>query len=91
MFTNLHQLLGGKPDDTSSEHAFVEEVRQNHPKEPRSRRSEWVLSIGWVLIAIKCVVVWWLIQTYKVPIHPGWVIYPTIGAASVCTWLYWRR
>lgn len=91
MFTNLHQLLGGRPDPAAAEQAFVETVRPEPPREPRSRRSEVVLAVGWTLIAIKCVVVWWVIRAYQVPVHPGWVIWPTLGAATVCTWLYWRR
>ena len=91
MLTYLYHLLGARPGDSSADQAFVQDVRKSHPREHRSRRSERVLVAGWVLIAIKCVLVWWVIRAYEVPVHPGWVILPTIGAAGVCTWLYWRR
>lgn len=91
MFTSLQQLLGGRAAPGSELDAFVESVGPKVVPEPRSRRSEWVLAIGWILIAIKCLAVWWVIRAYAVPVHPGWVIFPTIGAAAVCTWLYWRR
>lgn len=91
MLTLLHQLLGRNVNADLANQAFVEKVRSGYPRESRSRRSELVLIGGWGLIIIKCLVVWWLIRVYAVPIHPGWVIFPTIGAAMVCTWLYWRR
>lgn len=91
MLTNLHQLLGGRPPEEPEEPVFVERVRREIPPEPRSRRAEWVLTAGWALIVVKCVAVGWVIRAYEVPVHPGWVIFPTLGAAAVCTWLYWRR
>ncbi|MFH1498392.1 MAG: hypothetical protein ABII82_11255, partial [Verrucomicrobiota bacterium] len=60
MLTNLHQLLGGRRPEDPEDPAFIEQVRREMPPEPRSRRSEWVLAVGWALIAIKCVAVWWV-------------------------------
>lgn len=61
------------------------------PRERRSRRSELVLAIGWILIALKCWLVTWACRTYAVPVHPGWIVWPTLLFAAVCTGLYLRR
>jgi hypothetical protein len=59
--------------------------------EPRSRRVELVLAIGWVLVLIKSVVVHWACEHYGVPFNAWWLIGPTLVFAALCTWLYWRR
>jgi hypothetical protein len=44
-----------------------------------------------VLILIKCAVIWWAIIAYNVPIHPLWLVAPTIAFAALATALYiWR-
>lgn len=59
--------------------------------ETRSKRSERWLVIGWVMIAVKSVALWWLINTYNVPIHPLWLIIPTVMFGLLATALYiWR-
>lgn len=61
------------------------------PRERRSRRSERWLFIGWLLIAIKCAAIWWLIETYDAPIHPMWLVGPTVLFGLLATALYiWR-
>ncbi len=70
----------------------MQSLRVTHPREPRSRRSERVLIIGWVLILLKSAAIWWTCHTYpEVRVNPWWVIAPTLAFASLCTLLYWRR
>ncbi|MET0263605.1 MAG: hypothetical protein ABW223_11945 [Rariglobus sp.] len=60
-------------------------------RETRNRRSERWIVAGWLLIAVKSVAMWWLIKTYNVPIHPMWLIGPTVGFGLLATSLYiWR-
>lgn len=50
------------------------------------------MAVAWILIALKCVIVSWAIVRWSVPIHPLWVIAPTLlfaGLASVL-WLTHR-
>lgn len=51
----------------------------------------WLVG-GWVLIILKCVVLWWLIERYHVPIHPLWLVFPTVLFGALATTLYvWRK
>jgi hypothetical protein len=84
-FFRRPEALGAAPD------FFVEGVRVEHVRETRSRRSEWVLAVCWVLVLVKSVAVYWLCGRYAVPVNPWWVIVPTVGFAGVCTVIYWRR
>ena len=91
MFANLLQLLTRRPTPPEEyDLAFVKEVsvRTKPPREPRVER---VILVCWVLIALKCWLVTWLIHKYQVPVHPMWVIAPTIVFALVCTFVYWLR
>lgn len=91
MFADLLQLFTrreAKADDY--EHAFVKDVAVT-AREPRSVRSEKLLVFGWVLIAAKCVLTWWAVDAYKVPVNEWWIIAPTVFMAMVCTVLYLRR
>ena len=60
-------------------------------REPRSARAErWIIA-GWVLIALKCGLLWWTINAYQVPIHPLWLVVPTAAFGLLATALYiWR-
>jgi hypothetical protein len=91
MFAPLTRFLARRPDPAETDHVFVRALRVEHPREPRSRRSEWFLGLGWVLIVGKCLAIHWAIHTYTIPIHPGWLIIPTLAFAVLCTWIYWRR
>lgn len=51
-------------------------------------RMRWLLAALWVLILAKCVVVWWAIGHWNVPIHPAWVIVPTLLFAAVATGIW---
>ncbi|MEN9841407.1 MAG: hypothetical protein RL376_1207 [Verrucomicrobiota bacterium] len=91
MFAPLTRFFLRRPDVSGAAPIVVEAVRVEHPRELRSRRSEWVLAIGWVLILAKSIAVYWLCDRYAVPVNPWWVIAPTLAFAGVCTGLYWRR
>jgi hypothetical protein len=91
MFAPFSRFRQRLPDPAEAEHAFVQEVNVGHAREPRSRRLEVVLAIGWVLVLAKCVAVWWACRAYAVPFNPWWLIGPTLAFASLCTWVYWRR
>jgi len=61
------------------------------PREPRNPLAEKWIAAGWVLILVKCVLIWWAIIAYNVPIHPLWLVAPTIVFAALATALYiWR-
>ncbi len=87
MFAPFSRITPSRPEPA----AFVREVQVEHPREPRSRRSELVLGLGWVLIVVKCLGLHWLCRAYAVPVNPWWVIAPTLLFAGVCTGLYLRR
>jgi uncharacterized membrane protein len=44
-----------------------------------------------VLIALKSWLVIWAVAKYHVPIHPLWVIVPTVLFALLCTLVYLLR
>ncbi len=58
-----------------------------------ARRTRWILEIGWLAIVIKCLAVPWVIDRWQVPVHPGWVIVPTILFAALVTLIVivWRE
>lgn len=66
---------------------FVEEVRPLHTQKtvPWMNR---LLVIGWTLIAVKSVVVWWACAHYTLPFHPLWIIGPTVAFGALCTGVY---
>lgn len=43
------------------------------------------LEIGWVVIVAKCLAVPWVITRWQIPVHPGWVIGPTLIFAVLIT------
>ena len=49
------------------------------------RRTRWILEVGWVLILAKCAATPWFIARWQIPIHPGWVIAPTLVFAVLVT------
>jgi len=90
MFANLLQLISRHPPAEDYDVAFVREVAVHAPaaRNPRTLR---VLLAGWLLIAGKCWLVTWLIEKYRVPIDPLWVVGPTVLFALLCTAVYYRR
>lgn len=91
MFAPFFRFTTRTPDPEEFEHPFVRELRVEHPREPRSRRLEFALIVGWALVIAKCAAVWWLCRTYAVPFNAWWLIGPTLAFATLCTLLYWRR
>jgi len=91
MFANLLQLITRRSLSSDYDHAFVKEVRVKPPREVRNRRAErWIVG-GWMLILAKCTAMWWLIQTYQIPINPLWLIGPTVAFGLLATAIYiWR-
>ena len=91
MFANLLQLFTRRQPPADYDLAFVKDVRVNPPREVRSLRSERWLLAGWVFITIKCTAIWWAIVTYYVPVHPMWLVGPTVLFGLLATALYiWR-
>jgi len=58
-----------------------------------SRRTRLVLEIGWLVIIAKCLAVPWVVARWQVPIHPAWVIVPTLifGALVTVVVVAWRK
>ena len=91
MFANLVQLITGRPPPREVERgAFVREVHVIHG-EPRNRRMEWLIFWGWVLIAIKHVLIIWVWRQYPVPFHQLWVNFPTWLLGALATGIYFGR
>lgn len=60
-------------------------------RKAHERRVERWIVIGWVLILAKCAAMWWAIEKYQVPIHPLWLVGPTILFGLLATAVYiWR-
>lgn len=53
-----------------------------------SRRDRWFLGVAWSAIAAKCVLVWWAIAHWQVPVHPLWIVAPTLLCAALATALW---
>jgi hypothetical protein len=51
-------------------------------------KMRWFLLVAWIVILVKCAVVWWAIGYWRVPFHPGWVVYPTLTFAALATALW---
>lgn len=90
MLPNLLQLLTRRPP-ADYERAFVREVTAEPPPPARSRQIERLLAVGWLLIVLKSLLVWWACATYPVPYHPLWIILPTVAFALLCTAVYVYR
>ena len=51
------------------------------------RRLRLLLEVGWAVIIAKCLAVPWVIAHWQIPVHPGWVIVPTLLFAALITFL----
>jgi len=58
-----------------------------------TRFERWFLGVAWVVIVLKCALVWWAVPHYHAPISPFIVIGPTLFFAAVVTalWLTHRE
>jgi len=52
----------------------------------------WFMAVAWVVIAAKCVFIWWAAHHWNLTINPLWVIVPTLVFATLVTaiWLTHR-
>ena len=91
MLANFLHLFTRRASGDDYERAFVEEVRVVVPREPSSRRSEWIIAGGWVLIGLKCWGVCWIVQKCQVPFSAWWINGPSLAAATLVTYVYLRR
>jgi hypothetical protein len=89
MFANLSNLLSRRtqPD---YDRRFVREIAVSG-RAPRNRRMDLLIRVCWVLIAVKCVGVVWIIHHYRIPFGPQWIIGPTVAFAALCTAVYYGR
>lgn len=53
-----------------------------------SARARWIMTAAWMLIAAKCVLVWWAMLHWHVPFHPLWIVAPTLAFAALATSLW---
>lgn len=51
-------------------------------------RMRWFLAVAWIVILAKCTVVWWAMNHWHVPIHPAWIVIPTLMLAGLATALW---
>lgn len=88
----FHHLTSAfrSPSPQDANGAFVADVQVKRI-EPRSRRAERLLLVGWLLIALKCWATFWVVHHYAMPFNPWWIVAPTVAAAAACTWIYVRR
>jgi len=65
-------------------------VQINVAQYPQSVRR--FMGIAWILIVVKCVVVWWAMLHWNVPLHPMWIVGPTLIFATLASviWLTHR-
>ena len=91
MFANLLQLITRRPPPEAYDRAFIKDVRIDPLRERRDPRAERWIIVGWLLIVVKCAALWWLIEAYRVPIHPLWLVAPTVlfGLLATATYI-WR-
>jgi len=52
-----------------------------------------LLAIIWAVILAKCAVIWWAMLHWSVPMHPLWIVAPTLVFAALATaiWLTHHR
>ncbi|MBL9215958.1 MAG: hypothetical protein JNG83_10825 [Opitutaceae bacterium] len=89
MLADFIQLITRRTPDTY-ERAFVTEVHATRPVPPDPRVEKFILAC-WGLIAVKHVVVIWVVHRYAVPFHQLWVNAPTFLLGLIATLAYYRR
>jgi hypothetical protein len=52
------------------------------------QRARWLMAAAWLVIVLKCSLVWWAIGHWNVPFHPLWIVAPTILFAFLATALW---
>jgi hypothetical protein len=89
MLTTLLRLFSSR-SSLDYERAFITEVTMIVPV-ARNPAVERLILASWLLIVVKCFVIIWVINHWAVPIHPYWIIMPTILMAALGTVVYCRR
>lgn len=58
-----------------------------------SVRLRWIMGLLWAAILVKCLLVNWAVDHWRMPFHAAWVIVPTIAFAALATalWLTHRE
>ncbi|MFZ5494434.1 MAG: hypothetical protein ACOZE5_03735 [Verrucomicrobiota bacterium] len=51
-------------------------------------RMRWFLGVSWIVILAKCVLVWWAMSHWQAPMHPAWIVLPTLMFAALATALW---
>ena len=91
MITLLQQLFSRRATASVVAPSLEKNTVRPLEREPRSPRAERWIVAGWVLITLKCGLLWWAINAYQVPIHPLWLVVPTVAFGLLATALYiWR-
>jgi hypothetical protein len=91
MIPNLLRLLARRPP-AEYHRGFVEEIRLVEHLPRRNARVEKLLLTCWLLIAVKCALVVWLVGKYHMKFDPLWVNAPTVMCGLLCTGVYfWRE
>ena len=89
MLTTLFRLFSSR-SSLDYERAFITEVTMTG-QVARNPAVERLILAGWLLIVVKCFAVIWIINHWAVPVHPYWIIVPTILMAALGTAVYLRR
>lgn len=87
MIPNLLQLITRRPP-ADYDRGFVEEVRWVEHLPRRHPHVEKLILVCWLLIAVKCWLVVWLVEKYSMKFDPLWVNGPTVASALLCTAVY---
>jgi hypothetical protein len=58
------------------------------PTEHYAKRMRWFMGVAWLLITVKCIVVWWAMNHWAVPFHPLWIVAPTVVFAAIASLLW---
>lgn len=86
MFADTH--LHSPEDRQAYDRAFIHEVKVSRT-EPRHPRTERLILLCWVLIAVKHVAVIWAVYHYAVPFHQLWINAPTFLLGLIATLAYY--
>jgi hypothetical protein len=56
-------------------------------------KARWFMGIAWAVTLAKCYLVWWAVEHWHMPFHPGWIVFPTLTFAGLATviWLTHHR
>jgi hypothetical protein len=90
MLTGILEWIAGRPQGGRYESVFVEAVQLPRPRQPDPRMGRFIL-ICWLLIAVKHVLVIWVVHHYRMPFHQLLVNAPTWVFGVIATAVYYWR